>query len=109
LRTKRGSGSARSVWSTVRNWDWSLFTYLLLIDRGWNPCNRLTHCEHFHGQIPGVIEERASAGKHVLMADLNTDYDTDNFSDVVHPDKAGYDFMAEKWYEVIKEYLPDAP
>jgi lysophospholipase L1-like esterase len=62
----------------------------------------------YNALVPGIVEERASAGKHVILADLNTGFDTDNFADVVHPDKAGYDFMAEKWYEIIKDYLPEA-
>lgn len=63
--------------------------------------------DDYNARIPALVEERATAGKHILLADLNTGYDDDHFADVVHPDKAGYDFMAEKWYEVIKDYLPD--
>lgn len=63
--------------------------------------------DDYNDLIPALVEERAKAGKHILLADLNTGYGEDDFSDVVHPNKAGYDFMAEKWYEVIKDYLPD--
>ena len=63
----------------------------------------------YNALIPDVVEERANAGSHVLLADLNTGYNNADFADVVHPNKAGYDFMAEKWYDVIKDYLPEAP
>jgi lysophospholipase L1-like esterase len=64
--------------------------------------------ETYNKAIPGVVEERAKAGKHVILGDMNTGFDTKNLGDVVHPNKAGYDFMAEKWYPLIKDYLPAA-
>lgn len=63
----------------------------------------------YNALIPDLVDELVNAGKHVLLADLNTGYDNADFADFVHPNKAGYDFMAEKWYEVINDYLPEAP
>lgn len=63
----------------------------------------------YNAAIPAIVEERAAAGKHVIMADMNTGFATSNLGDGVHPNEAGYDLMAERWYELIKDYLPTAP
>lgn len=63
----------------------------------------------YNALIPDLVQERSASGNHVILADLNTGYDNADFADPVHPNKAGYDFMAERWYEVIKDYLPEAP
>ena len=37
----------------------------------------------------------------------NTAFDTKTMlsSDSIHPNKTGYDFMGDAWYDVIKSYL----
>lgn len=68
-----------------------------------------TTVDSYNALIPDLVKERANAGSHVLIADLYTGFDRANLPDSVHPNKAGYDFMAERWYEVIKDYLPETP
>jgi lysophospholipase L1-like esterase len=60
----------------------------------------------FNAKIPALVDERAAAGKHVALVDLNTGFETNMLGDGVHPNKAGYDWMAERWYEVIGPLLP---
>lgn len=61
----------------------------------------------FNAKLPALVDEFTAAGKHVLLADLNTGFATGSMlSDIVHPNQAGYDWMAERWYEVIGPLLP---
>jgi lysophospholipase L1-like esterase len=62
----------------------------------------------YNQSIPGLVQKHASQGEHVMMVDMNTDFDASKMfvSDNLHPNTAGYKFMASKWYEVIKDYLP---
>lgn len=56
--------------------------------------------------IPDLVETRAAAGKHIMMVDMNSDYPPNSLPDTIHPNQAGYVFMAEVWYEAIKDLLP---
>jgi lysophospholipase L1-like esterase len=59
----------------------------------------------YNDAIPDIVEERASAGKHVILVDQNTDFPLSELPDNVHPDAAGYERMARKWYDAIEPYL----
>ena len=66
----------------------------------------------YNGAIPGLVQPRAEAGKHVVMVDMyaaftaNTSYKTALMSDELHPNNAGYSVMAQTWYQAIGAYLP---
>jgi hypothetical protein len=61
--------------------------------------------------IPGLVQMRASAGKHVVLGDMNTGFTPGMLSsDSVRPNKSGYDFMGDAgykvaWYKVIGPLL----
>lgn len=63
----------------------------------------------YNQSIPGLVQERANAGKHIMLVDMFTGYDAKTMigSDAVHPNTAGYKFMADHWYSVIGEFLPN--
>lgn len=62
----------------------------------------------YNDAIPGLVQSRAAAGKHILLADMNTGFDAPNMlnSDGVHPNETGYDFMGDQWYAVLGSLLP---
>jgi len=62
----------------------------------------------YNQSIPGLVEARASAGKHVVLVDMFTGFNAGSMigSDSVHPNASGYAFMADRWYQVIGELLP---
>jgi len=70
------------------------------------PLNLGGGVDNYNDAIPGIVEERASAGKHVILVDQNTDFPLNELPDNVHPNAAGYERMARKWYEAIEPYLP---
>lgn len=62
----------------------------------------------YNNSIPGLVQTRVAAGKHVAVADMNTGFNTSSMfsSDNTHPNATGYKFMADRWYSVIGSVLP---
>ena len=58
----------------------------------------------FNNAIPGVVKQRADAGKHVIVVDQFSVI-TSSDMDSVHPHESGYEKMAVVWYDAIKPYL----
>ena len=58
----------------------------------------------FNNAIPGVVKQRADAGKHVIVVDQFSAL-TSSDMDQVHPFESGYEKMAVVWYNAIKSYL----
>jgi hypothetical protein len=61
-----------------------------------------------NNSIPAMVASKVSAGKHVIVADLNTGFTTSTMlaGDGVHPNQMGYDWMGDTWYAAISGYLP---
>ncbi|WP_437276734.1 SGNH/GDSL hydrolase family protein [Sorangium sp. So ce375] len=59
----------------------------------------------YNAKVPGVVQERASKGAHVIFVDQFKDFPTSELGDGVHPNKAGYARMAGVWYDAISDYL----
>ena len=60
----------------------------------------------YNKAVPTVVQQRASAGKHVLFVDMFAAFPaSDLSSDLIHPGEAGYEQMAVTWYTAIKSYL----
>jgi hypothetical protein len=55
--------------------------------------------------IPGLVQTRSAAGKHIIVVDQSTLTSAD-LGDGVHPNAGGYVKMGDTWYEAIKAYLP---
>jgi lysophospholipase L1-like esterase len=68
--------------------------------------------EQYNAAIPAIVEERVSAGKHLIVVDQFTPIaSTPNFvaqllPDNIHPNAAGYALMGETWYGAIETFLP---
>jgi len=62
----------------------------------------------YNAAIPGLVQMRAANGKHVMIVDMNTGFTSTMIgSDGIHPNSAGYNFMASRWYSVIGPLLPN--
>jgi lysophospholipase L1-like esterase len=59
----------------------------------------------FNSALPAVVEQRANAGKHVILVDQFQGFPTSELGDGVHPNQAGYTRMAGVWYTAISSYL----
>jgi lysophospholipase L1-like esterase len=65
-----------------------------------------TVAESFNKEVPGIVQKRIDAGKHVILVDMFKSFPSNGLSsDGVHPNQSGYDWMAGVWYEAIKSYL----
>jgi hypothetical protein len=53
--------------------------------------------------IPAMVASKVSAGKHVIMVDLFTGFQTSSMlaGDGVHPNQTGYDWMGDGWYGAV--------
>jgi len=59
----------------------------------------------FNNGMAPMIQSKITAGKHVLLVDLNTGFPQSGFSDNLHPNNTGYAWMAGVWYDAIKTFL----
>jgi len=60
----------------------------------------------FNNAVPGLVNSRKEAGKHILFVDQFMGFPSSELGDGVHPNEAGYARMAGKWYAAISSYLP---
>ena len=61
----------------------------------------------YNQAIPPLVRARADAGKHILLADLNTGFTLAMLSsDGIHPNQSGYDFMGGVWYALVGKLFP---
>ena len=69
----------------------------------------------YNAAIPGLVNTRASAGKHVVFLDTytafaaNQNYQTALKADGLHPNSAGYVVLGQSFYGAIGALLPAGP
>ena len=56
----------------------------------------------FNAAIPGLVQSKANAGKHVHLVDMHAALTTADLTDGIHPTAAGYDKMAAVWYSALR-------
>ena len=71
-----------------------------------------TRVQTYNNAIPGLVQTRATAGKHIVMVDMyaaftaNANCKTTIMNDDLHPNDSGYMIMAQTWYAAIRSFLP---
>jgi lysophospholipase L1-like esterase len=69
----------------------------------------------FNAAIPPMVQQRAAAGKHVILVDnyaafsANANYKTAWMADNLHPNPAGYAVLGQTWYAAIRSFVPVGP
>lgn len=56
----------------------------------------------FNAAIPGIVQSKVNAGKHVHVVDMHSALTTADLVDGVHPTANGYDKMAAVWYSALR-------
>jgi hypothetical protein len=58
--------------------------------------------------IPAMVQAKASMGKHVVMVDLNSGFQTSTMlsGDGIHPNQTGYNWMGDAWYSAVGALFP---
>ncbi|WP_437961750.1 SGNH/GDSL hydrolase family protein [Sorangium sp. So ce119] len=59
----------------------------------------------YNNALVDIVETRAAAGQHVVLADLHTGFPAAELPDRIHPNEAGYARMANMWYAAIEGLL----
>jgi hypothetical protein len=59
----------------------------------------------YNAAVPGVVNTRKNAGKHILFVDQFTGFPNSELQDGVHPNTTGYARMARAWFGGISTYL----
>jgi lysophospholipase L1-like esterase len=73
---------------------------------GYTPQQCATNVATYDAAIPGIVQTRAAAGKHVLYVDMSTPPTGALSTDNVHPNyTVGYPWMGDNWYTAISSYL----
>jgi lysophospholipase L1-like esterase len=60
-----------------------------------------TQLRAYNAAIPGIVQSKVSAGKHVHLVDMYDALTTADLADGVHPNAGGYDKMAAVWYSAL--------
>jgi lysophospholipase L1-like esterase len=60
---------------------------------------------NFNSQIPGIVQNKVNSGKPVYMVDMYSALTTADLQDGVHPNRTGYDKMADVWFSAIRNDL----
>jgi len=58
----------------------------------------------YNSQIPGIVQARANAGKHVYMVGMGS-LNTGDLKDGLHPNDGGYQKMADNWDAAIQHVI----
>ncbi|MEV4313661.1 ricin-type beta-trefoil lectin domain protein [Actinocrispum sp. NPDC049592] len=56
----------------------------------------------FNATIPGMVQSKVNAGKHVHLVDMHAALTAADLIDGVHPTANGYDKMAATWYSALR-------
>ncbi|MBO3746201.1 cellulose binding domain-containing protein [Streptosporangiaceae bacterium NEAU-GS5] len=56
----------------------------------------------FNSAIPGLVQTRAAAGRHIHLVDMFSALTTADLADGVHPNAGGYSKMATVWFNALR-------
>src|SRR5256885_15116570 len=56
----------------------------------------------YNAAIPGVVQSKINAGRHVHLVDMHSALTTADLADGVHPNATGYDKMATTWFTALR-------
>jgi lysophospholipase L1-like esterase len=56
----------------------------------------------FNAAIPGIVQSKVNAGKHVHLVDMHSALTTGDLTDGIHPTAGGYDKMAATWFTALR-------
>ncbi len=56
----------------------------------------------FNAAIPGIVQTKAAAGRHVHLVEMGSALTTSDLADGVHPNAGGYAKMAAVWFRALQ-------
>jgi lysophospholipase L1-like esterase len=85
------------ITATVPNADVFVATIIPLANSGQEAAVRT-----FNATIPGMVQSKVNAGKHVHLVDMHAALTTADLLDGIHPTATGYDKMAAAWFTALR-------
>jgi lysophospholipase L1-like esterase len=70
-----------------------------------------TRIQTYDAAIPGVVQTRANAGKHIRLVNMwpvianDPSYKTTLLTDTWHPNSTGYTSIGTTWYNALADVL----
>jgi hypothetical protein len=61
--------------------------------------------QDYNGARPPLVQQRATAGKPIMLVDMYNGFPMQTLEDGIHPNAAGYAYMAGVWYAAIGNLL----
>lgn len=61
----------------------------------------------FNAAVPGIVAQRAGQGRKIYFVDMAAEcgFNSDDYSDALHPGASGYQKMATVWYNALRPYI----
>jgi len=59
------------------------------------------NARRFNAAVPGIVQSKVNAGKHVHLVDMHAALTTADLIDGIHPTANGYDKMATTWFNAL--------
>ena len=65
----------------------------------------------YNAAMPNLVSTRAGQGRHIVLVDMytaftkDTNFRTSLLGDNLHPNQAGYNLMADVWFQALEPYL----
>jgi lysophospholipase L1-like esterase len=56
----------------------------------------------FNSAIPGIVQSKVNAGRHVHLVDMHSALTSADLTDGIHPTASGYDKMATTWFNALR-------
>jgi len=63
----------------------------------------------YNSSLAAMVNGRISAGENLGLVDMNTDFPANSMYDALHPNNAGYAWMAQQWHDAILIPEPSVP
>jgi lysophospholipase L1-like esterase len=79
------------------NADVFVATIIPLANTSWQNAART-----FNNTIPGIVQSKVNAGKHVHLVNMHTALTTADLIDGIHPNAGGYNKMAATWFNALR-------
>ena len=101
----QGTANLSAIISTIFQKDPGVLLLLGEVTPRTDNASYNTWINQYNPVMPGLVAQYSASGDNIRLVDLNTNFPVSNgLTDGLHPNDAGYNFMATQWYNAIMAY-----